>query len=47
MEKGKVDLGWMVSRKYDLKDYKQALADLAKKGSEGIIKAAFEFPKAA
>jgi threonine dehydrogenase-like Zn-dependent dehydrogenase len=47
MEKGKVDLGWMVSRKYDLKDYKQALADLAKKGSEGIIKAAFEFPQAA
>jgi threonine dehydrogenase-like Zn-dependent dehydrogenase len=44
MEKGKVDLGWMVSRKYDLKDYKQALGDLAKKGNEGIIKAAFEFP---
>ncbi len=44
LAKGKVDLGWMVSRKYALKDYKKALGDLAQKGSEGIIKAAFEFP---
>jgi threonine dehydrogenase-like Zn-dependent dehydrogenase len=43
MKDGKVDLGWMVSRKYQLKDYKKALGDLAQKGSEGIIKAAFEF----
>lgn len=46
MEKGKVDLGWMVSRRYALADYKQALADLAQKGSQGIIKAVFEFPSA-
>lgn len=46
MEKGKVDLGWMVSRRYALGDYKQALADLAQKGSQGIIKAVFEFPSA-
>ncbi len=43
MKDGKVDLGWMISRKYDLKDYKRALGDLAQKGSQGIIKAAFEF----
>ncbi|MCL4257317.1 MAG: alcohol dehydrogenase catalytic domain-containing protein [Anaerolineales bacterium] len=45
MEKGKVDLGWMVTRKYALTDYKKALGDLAQKGSEGIIKAAFVFPE--
>lgn len=45
MEKGTVDLGWMVTRKYALADYKKALGDLAQKGSEGIIKAAFEFPQ--
>jgi threonine dehydrogenase-like Zn-dependent dehydrogenase len=43
MSKG-LDLGWMVSRKYPLSEYKKALGDLAQKGSEGIIKAAFEFP---
>ncbi len=44
MKGGKADLGWMVSRKYALRDCKRALRDLAKKGSQGIIKAAFEFP---
>ncbi|MEX1248635.1 MAG: alcohol dehydrogenase catalytic domain-containing protein [Anaerolineales bacterium] len=44
MAGGKVELGWMVSRKYALADYKRALNDLAQKGSKGIIKAAFEFP---
>jgi threonine dehydrogenase-like Zn-dependent dehydrogenase len=41
--KGKLDLGWMISRKYPLSDYKRALSDLAQKGSQGIIKVAFEF----
>src|SRR3990170_1105303 len=45
MARGKVDLGWIVSRKYALADYKQALSDLAEKGSQGIIKAVFEFPQ--
>lgn len=45
MEKGIVDLGWMVTRTYALTDYKKALGDLAQKGSEGIIKAAFAFPE--
>ncbi len=44
MASGKVDLGWLVTRKYALPDYKQALSDLAQKGSKGLIKAAFEFP---
>jgi threonine dehydrogenase-like Zn-dependent dehydrogenase len=43
MSNGKADLGWMISRKYSLADYKRALNDLAQKGSHGIIKAAFEF----
>lgn len=43
MKKGRLDLGWMVSRKYPLAEYKRALGDLAQKGSQGIIKAAFEF----
>ena len=43
MKNGDVDLGWMVSRKYALTEYKRAFSDLAKKGSQGIIKAAFEF----
>ena len=43
MASGKVDLGWMVTRKYALGDYKQVLGDLDHKGSKGIIKAAFEF----
>lgn len=43
MSKREVDLGWMISRKYALQDYKRALRDLAQKGSQGIIKAAFEF----
>jgi threonine dehydrogenase-like Zn-dependent dehydrogenase len=43
MTKGNLDLGWMVSRKYPLAEYKRALTDIAQKGSEGIIKAVFEF----
>ncbi|MCW5875333.1 MAG: alcohol dehydrogenase catalytic domain-containing protein [Anaerolineales bacterium] len=43
MAQGKADLAWLVNRKYALGDYKKALEDLAQKGSEGIIKAAFEF----
>ena len=43
MANGKADIGWMISRKYALQDYKRALSDLAQKGSQGIIKAAFEF----
>jgi len=43
MAKDKLDLGWMISSKYPLRNYQRALSDLAQKGSQGIIKAAFEF----
>jgi threonine dehydrogenase-like Zn-dependent dehydrogenase len=43
METGKVDLGWMVTRRYALADYKQALGDLHNKKRQPIIKAVFEF----
>jgi len=43
MAKDKLDLGWMISSKYPLRNYRRALSDLAQKGSQGIIKAAFEF----
>ena len=43
MAKDKLDLGWMISSKYPLRNYQRALSDLAQKGTKGIIKAAFEF----
>ena len=43
MSQGKAELGWTVSRKYALKDYQQALRDLADKRRNPIIKAAFAF----
>lgn len=43
MASGKAELGWLVNRTYSLGDYQQALGDLAQKGSQGILKAAFQF----
>lgn len=43
MQAGKLDLGWMVSRKYALQDYKRALSDLQDKRHHSIIKAVFAF----
>jgi threonine dehydrogenase-like Zn-dependent dehydrogenase len=43
MERGKLDIGWMLSRTYDLDDYSQALNDLADKKNHPLIKAAFQF----
>lgn len=40
---GKADLGWMVSRRYALKDYAKALAHLEDKRNHSLIKAAFIF----
>ena len=45
MKDGKVNLGWMVSRKYELTDYKKALGELTQKDSHSLIKAAFEFAR--
>ena len=42
---GKADLGWMVSHKYSLADFKQALRLTQKRGSENVVKIAFEFGK--
>ena len=44
MSKGKVDLGWMVSRRYKIEDYAKALRELRNKAKHPIIKAVFEFP---
>ncbi|MEA3459358.1 MAG: alcohol dehydrogenase catalytic domain-containing protein [Chloroflexota bacterium] len=43
MAKGKVDLTPLVTRKFKLKDYRQALATVANKGRSGAIKAVFAF----
>ena len=43
MSKGKVNLGWMVSRRYKLEDYAKALGDLSNKKKHPIIKAVFDF----
>lgn len=43
ISKGKVDLGWMVSRRYKIEDYAKALDELRNKGKHPIIKAVFEF----
>ncbi len=43
MESGRVDLGWMVNRRYPLAEYKQALVDLHDKKRQPIIKAVFAF----
>jgi threonine dehydrogenase-like Zn-dependent dehydrogenase len=43
MSKGKVDLGWMISRRYQIEDYAKALNDLRDKKKHPIIKAVFDF----
>jgi threonine dehydrogenase-like Zn-dependent dehydrogenase len=43
MEKGEVDLGWMVSHRYALKDYDRALRENSNKRRHPVIKAVFEF----
>jgi threonine dehydrogenase-like Zn-dependent dehydrogenase len=45
MESGKLDIGWMLNRTYDLEDYRQALSDLADKKNNPIVKAAFRFDR--
>lgn len=43
MANGKVDLGWMVTHKFLLEDYKDAFELSLKKGRHKVIKIAFEF----
>jgi threonine dehydrogenase-like Zn-dependent dehydrogenase len=41
-----VDLGALVTHRFRLDDYREALATVTSKGSSGVIKGAFEFPPA-
>ncbi|MDH5508314.1 MAG: zinc-binding dehydrogenase, partial [Anaerolineae bacterium] len=43
MERGELDLGWMVNRRYALDEYKQALKQQGNKKQYPVIKAVFEF----
>jgi L-iditol 2-dehydrogenase len=43
MASGELDLSWMISRRYPLDDYSQALKDFGNKKSHPIIKSVFEF----
>jgi L-iditol 2-dehydrogenase len=45
MANDKVDIGWMVSHKFGLDDYKQAFSVTDHKKKEEAIKVVFEFPK--
>jgi threonine dehydrogenase-like Zn-dependent dehydrogenase len=40
---GKVDLGWMVSHKFRLEEYRQALELTHRRGGQRALKIAFEF----
>ncbi len=44
METGRVDLGWMVTHRYSLDNYKLALREASLRGETGMIKGVFEFP---
>ena len=43
MKKGLVDLNPLVTHRFKLEDYRQALEAATAKGRHGVIKAAFEF----
>ena len=44
MASGQVDLGWMVTHRFQLDQYDEALKLHGQKGSSGVIKAVFQFP---
>ena len=43
IQKGAVDLGWLVTHRYPLTEYPRALADTKRRSSLGLIKGVFEF----
>ena len=43
MAEGKIDLGWMVSHRYHLEEYKRALKEFGEKKKHKFIKAVFDF----
>lgn len=44
MAERRVELGWLVTHRFALSDYRAALAAVTAKGASGVIKAVFEFP---
>lgn len=44
MQAGKVDVGWMVTHKFKLEQYRQALELQLHRGSNQVIRTVFEFP---
>lgn len=46
MARGVVDLGWMVTHRFELADYKRAFRMMGKRGESQAIKAVFEFTDA-
>jgi len=44
LQSGKVDLEWMITHRFALEDWQQALDLHGSKGGSGLIKAVFEFP---
>lgn len=43
MSAGKADLGWMVTHRYPIADYRRALRDASARGNSGMIKGVFTF----
>lgn len=43
MAQGKLDLGWMVTHRYSLDEFKKAMRAVHQRGDTGVIKAAFAF----
>ncbi|MCX7622147.1 MAG: zinc-binding dehydrogenase [Thermomicrobium sp.] len=44
MAERRVELGWLVTHRFALTDYRAALATVTAKGNSGVIKAVFAFP---
>ena len=43
MAHGQVDLGWLVTHRFELGDYKRAFRMMGKRGENQAIKAVFDF----
>jgi threonine dehydrogenase-like Zn-dependent dehydrogenase len=44
MAERRVELGWLVTHRFALAEYREALATVTGKGANGVIKAVFAFP---
>jgi threonine dehydrogenase-like Zn-dependent dehydrogenase len=43
MASGDLDLGWLVTHRYELDEYKRALKEASARGKNGVLKSVFEF----